>query len=82
MNTTFYLVTVLLELCDTCITDEHHLYASYADAERAFNYEVAECQANFEGQTGQSLIDLQDCREWRNAKGHGFTVTIEPVQPK
>jgi hypothetical protein len=82
MNTTFYLVTVLLELCDTCITDEHHLYASYADAQRAFNYEVAECQANFEGQQGQSLIDLQGCREWRNADGYGFTVTIEEIQPK
>jgi hypothetical protein len=82
MNTTFYLVTVLLELCDTCITDEHHLYASYADAQRAFSYEVAECQANFEGQQGQSLIDLQGCREWRNNDGYGFTVTIEEIQPK
>jgi hypothetical protein len=52
MKPTFYLVTVLLETSDTCITDEHHLYTSYADAERAFNYEVAECQANFEGQSG------------------------------
>ena len=82
MKPTFYLVTVLLETSDTCITDEHHLYTSYADAERAFNYEVAECQANFEGQSGQSLIDLQGCREWRNADGYGFTVINEEIQPK
>jgi hypothetical protein len=60
----------------------HHLYASYADAQRAFDYEVAECQANFECQHGQSLIDLQGCREWRNNDGYGFTVTIEEIQPK
>jgi hypothetical protein len=82
MITPFYLVTVLLELCDTCITDEHYLYASYADAQRAFDYEVAECQANFEGQHGESLVNLQGCREWRNADGYGFTVTIEEIQPK
>jgi hypothetical protein len=82
MKPTFYLVTVLLEVCDTCITDEHHLYASFEDAERAFNYEVAACQENFEGQDGVSLIDLRGCREWRNADGYGFTVTIEEVQPK
>jgi hypothetical protein len=40
MKPIFYLVTVLLETSDTCITDEHHLYASYDDAQRAFNYEV------------------------------------------
>jgi hypothetical protein len=82
MKPTFYLVTVLLELCDTCITDAHQLYTSYADAQRAFNYEVAECRANFEDQIGESLIDLQGCREWRNADGYGFTVTIEEIQPK
>jgi hypothetical protein len=82
MKPIFYLVTVLLEVSDECITDEHYLYSSYADAERAFDYEVAECQANFEGQLGESLIDLQGCREWRNADGYGFTVTIEEIQPK
>jgi hypothetical protein len=82
MKPTFYLVTVLLETGDDSISDLHHLYASYANAQLAFKCEVADCQSFFEGQTGQSLIDLQDCREWRNAKGHGFTVTIEPVQPK
>jgi hypothetical protein len=82
MKPIFYLVTVLLEVSDECITDEHYLYSSYADAERAFDYEVRECQANFEGQLGESLIDLQGCREWRNADGYGFTVTIEEIQPK
>jgi hypothetical protein len=60
MKPKFYLVTVLLETSDTCISDEHHLYTSYADAERAFNYEVAECQANFEGQSGRHLSTFRD----------------------
>jgi hypothetical protein len=82
MKPTFYLVSVLLIANDESLTDEHQLFASYADAQRAFDYEVAECQANFEGQSGQSLIDLQSCRKWCNADGYGFTVTIEEVQPK
>ena len=77
-----YLVTVLLELNDTCVTDEHHLYASLSDAKRAVNYELAECQQNFEGQNGEFLIDLDRCQEWRNEDGFGYTVCIEEIQAK
>ena len=77
-----YLVTVLIELNDTCVTDEHHLYASFDDAKRAFNYELAECRENFEGQDGEFLIDLDRCKEWRNEDGYGYTVTIEDIQIK
>ncbi len=75
-----YLLTTLIEYSDS-VSDGHSLYSTLAKAKEAMAQEIAECQENFSGH-GELIIDLPRCKEWRNADGLGYTVTIEEVVPQ
>ena len=38
-----------------------------------------EAAENFDGQEGETLVDVETCREWRNEDGYGYTVGIEEL---
>lgn len=80
MEQRFYLLTTLIETQD-CVSDGHALYASFDDAMKAFEQEIADCQENFNERYGYTLIDLPRCKEWRTEDGYGYTVTIEEIVP-
>lgn len=79
MNKKFYLVTTLIECSAECITDAHALYGNYEKAKEAMAVEIEEAAENFDGQEGETLVDVETCREWRNEDGYGYTVGIEEL---
>lgn len=81
MNKKFYLVTVLIECSAECITDAHALYADYEKAKGAMAVEIESAAENFDGRKGETLVDVETCREWRNEDGYGYTVGIEELTP-
>ena len=42
---------------------------------------IEEAAENFDGQEGETLVDVETCREWRNEDGYGYTVGIEELTP-
>lgn len=81
MKPTFFLLTTLIEMSE-CVSDNHTLYDSEEKALAQFQTEIEECSENFIGQSGEYLIELPTCKEWRNEDGYGFTVSIEEVTPQ
>ena len=81
MNKKFYLVTVLIECSADCISDGHALYADYEKAKEAMAIEIEGAAENFEGREGETLVDVETCREWRTEDGYGYTVGIEELMP-
>ena len=81
MKQTFFLLATLIEMGDS-VSDSHTLFENKDTALETFNTEIEECAENFEGQSGEFLIDLPTCKEWRNEDGYGFTVSLEEVIPQ
>lgn len=81
MKPTFFLLATLIEMGE-CVSDNHTLFESKEKALETFDTEIKECAENFEGQSGEYLIDLPTCKEWRNEDGYGFTVSLEEVTPQ
>lgn len=81
MNKKFYLVTTLIEYSAESITDSHSLHADYEKAKAAMAVEIEEASENFDGQEGETIIDVETCREWRTEDGYGYTVGIEELTP-
>lgn len=81
MKQTFYLVTSLIEMSE-CVVDRHTLCSTIKKAEKAFNEEIKASRENFFGRSGEFLIDIWGCQEWRTEDGFGYTVTIEEIEPK
>lgn len=80
MEQKFYLLTTLIEMQDS-VSDGHALYVSLDDAMKAFEQETADCQENFDGRYGCTLIDQPLCKEWRTEDGYGYTVAVEEIVP-
>lgn len=81
MNKKFYLVTTLIEYSAESITDAHALYEDYEKAKEAMAVAIEEASENFDGQEGETLVDVETCREWRNDDGYGYTVGVEELTP-
>ena len=81
MNKKFYLVTTLIEYSADSITDAHALYEDYGKAKEAMAVAIEEASENFDGQEGETLVDVETCREWRNDDGYGYTVGVEELTP-
>lgn len=81
MNKKLYLVTTLIECSAECITDTHALYGNYEKAKEAMAVEIEEAAENFDGREGETLVDVETCREWRTEDGYGYTVGIEELTP-
>lgn len=81
MQKTFYLVTTLIEMCE-CVSDSHTLCSTIEKAEKAFKEEIKTSRENFFGRSGEFIIDMWGCQEWRTEDGYGYTVSIEEVEPK
>lgn len=81
MNKKFYLVTTLIECSAECITDTHALYGNYEKAKEAMAVEIEEAEENFDGLEGETIVDVETCREWRTEDGYGYTVGIEELNP-
>ncbi len=81
MNKKFYLVTVLIECSAECIVDAHALYVDYEKAKGAMAVEIESAAENFDGRKGETLVDVETCREWRTEDGYGYTVGIEELTP-
>lgn len=79
MNKKFYLVTVLIEYSAESITDAHALHVDYEKAKGTMAVAIEEAAENFDGQEGETLVDVETCREWRNEDGYGYTVGIEEL---
>lgn len=81
MQKTFYLVATLIEMSES-VSDSHTLCTTIEKAEKAFNEEIKTCRENFFGRSGEFLIDIWGCQEWRTEDGYGYTVSIEEIEPK
>ena len=81
MQKTFYLVATLIEMSES-VSDSHTLCTTIEKAEKAFNEEIKTCRENFFGISGEFLIDIWGCQEWRTEDGYGYTVSIEEIEPK
>ena len=80
MKQTFYLIATLIEMSDE-VSDFHALFENKEAALETFQKEISECAENFKGQIGEHLIDLPNCKEWRNEDGYGYTVSLEVITP-
>lgn len=81
MKKKFYLVTTLIEYSAESITDAHALYEDYERAKEAMAVEIENAAENFGDQEGDTIVDVETCREWRNDDGYGYTVGIEELTP-
>lgn len=81
MNKKFYLLTTLIEYSAESITDAHALYEDYEKAKEAMAVAIEEASENFDGQEGDTLVDVECCMEWRNYDGYGYTVGVEELTP-
>ncbi len=82
MKTTIYLVATLIEHYDQPPTDNHSLYADFADAKKAMQTEIKEGMENFTADKGEVILDLNTVYEWRDDDGNALTVTIEEMNVK
>ena len=81
MNKKFYLVTVLIEYSAESITDAHALHVDYEKAKGAMAVAIEEAAENFDGQEGETLVDVETCRGGRKKDGYGTTLRIEELTP-
>ncbi len=78
MEKKFFLLCVLVEDGNS-VSDKHKLYRSEEKATGAFTREIKSCHEEFG--SGEVLIDLKYCYEFRSPEGQGFTVSIEEMEP-
>ena len=78
MSTKFYLLCVLIE-DNNSVSDNHKLYRNEEKARNAFTRKIKSCHEKYD--SGEVLIDLKNCYEFRNPGGYGFIVSIEEMKP-
>ena len=74
-----YLVTVLIEESAECLTDTHIPCADFNKAKQAMSVQIEDARKRFDDQSGEFLVDVETCQEWRNEDGFGYTIGIEEL---
>ncbi|MCM1221988.1 MAG: hypothetical protein NC548_46700, partial [Lachnospiraceae bacterium] len=77
MKQKVYLVYVLIEYSAESITDAHYVYSSLEKAREKMQFEIDEARENFNIEGGSFGIDTDNCQDWSNDCGQGYTVGVE-----